>query len=120
MLNRIVWAVIALGPVGLLVLAGAFGDELVAAPLSALPNNFITAWLFKWWWLVLLAILLAYQLAFTAYPFVARTPKSLFARTSWAAANFFAFPIAVPLYLWFCSNRLRSNPNQSQSLGKHA
>ena len=113
MLKRIMWVVIAFGPAILLVLAGMFGDALVGAPLSALPNSSITAWIFKWWWLTLLIILLVYQLAFTAHPLVTRTPRNLVTRAAWTAANFFASPIAVPLYLWFCTNHLRSDSNKS-------
>jgi len=120
MLNRIVWVVIALGPAVLLVLAGAFGDQLVAVPLSALPNSPITIWLFKWWWLALITVLLVHQVAFTAYPFATRTPTNLVARASWAAANFFASPIAVPLYLWFCTNHLRTTHNHRPHLVERA
>jgi len=91
----------------LLLLFPLLNDRLIIPLANIFPTNAISVWVVAWWWLVLIFALLIYQIFFTLYPLFARFPRNLIARVAWAAANFCASPYTVPLYLWFCTDRLR-------------
>ena len=103
MLRRVFWFAAALFPGMFLPLFGIWepASWFAHAPLK------VARWLLAYWWLPVLMLLALHWLCFSLAPLFNKKIAVVWKKTAWAVGNFLLWPLAPPLYLWFCTDRLR-------------
>ena len=111
--HRFLWLLVAVFPITCLAVF-VFGDgpALALARLLSWAGPSFQGRVVSLWWVPVLLLGLIHQLWFAAEPLFNRTISGALRRLAWAIANLLAWPLAVPIYLWVCTDRL-SGPNNS-------
>ena len=111
MARKLFWFLVASAPALLILVLGVLDgvSDAVWDPTSFFMHapRRVALWLISYWWVFLLFIFALHWLGFSLAPLLNRRLSAVWKRIVWAVCNFLLWPLAPPIYLWFCTNRLR-------------